>query len=119
MLSTAGKDADNAVALTLVALRTAFAALASAGEAEAAISLENDQSGALYQLLTAENADALQKLLHSAYNQADTGTKILENALEIETKNLSTAQSDLNKAQIILQSLQSGLSAANAAGLAS
>ena len=119
MLSTAGKDADNAVMLTLVALRTAFAALASAGEAEAAISLVNDQSGALYQLLTAENADALQKSLHSAYNQADIDVKILEKALEIETGNLNIAQSDLNTAQITLRSLQSGLSAANAAAFAS
>ena len=118
-VSTAGKDADNAVALTLIALRSAFTALASTGEAETAISLQNDQSGVLYQLLTTENADALQKLLHSAYNQAETDNKILKKALEIETKDLSTAQSNLNTAQITLQSLQSGLAAAGAAAMAS
>jgi hypothetical protein len=118
-VSTAGKDANNAVALTLIALRSAFMALASGDESKANISLENDQSGALYQLLTAESADALQKLLHSAYDQAESDNKILEKALEIETKDLNTAQLNLYTAQVTLQPLQSGLTAANAAALAS
>jgi len=118
-VTMAGNDANNAVALTLISLRSAFTALASGDEAKATISLENDQSGFLYQLLTAESADALQKLLHSAYDQAETNSKILEKALEIETKDLITAQSNLYTAQVTLQSLQSGLTAANAAALAS
>jgi len=118
-VNTAVKDANDAVALTLTALRSAFTALASGDEAKATISMENDQSGFLYQLLTAKSADTLQNLIHSAYNQSNTDNKILAKAFEIETKNLNTAQSNLGTAQVTLQSLQSGLTAANAAALAS
>lgn len=52
MLATAGNDANNAVALTLIALQTAFTAQSSNTESQAATALEYIQSMDVYQLIT-------------------------------------------------------------------
>jgi hypothetical protein len=71
MLTTAGNDANNAVALTLVALQSVFAAQASNIESESAFALEYVQAQTLYYTITgtlpvaplslSKNANAPQK----------------------------------------------------------
>jgi hypothetical protein len=129
VLATAGSDANNAVALALVALKSTFAAQASNMESEAAIELAYTQSSDLYETLVngiasdeveeKEKEKSLEYLLHEAYKNAKANYQKIEKALIICTKQLNDAKSDLNKAQIKLKSLQSGLAAANAAALAS
>jgi hypothetical protein len=129
VLATAGSDANNAVALALVALKSTFAAQASNMESEAAIELAYTQSSDLYETLVngmasdeveeKEKEKSLEYLLHEAYKNAKANYQKIEKALTICTKQLNDAKSDLNKAQIKLKSLQSGLAAANAAALAS
>jgi len=130
VLATAGSDANNAVALTLIALKSTFAAQASNTESEAAIELAFTQSDDLYECLigapdedndtdTDPKTKSLDGLLHDAYTNAKENYRRMEKALVMCTKQLNDAKSDLNKAQIKLKSLQSGLAAANAAALAS
>jgi hypothetical protein len=139
MVSTAGKDANNAVALTLVALQSTFAAEASNMEAESALALEYSQAIAFYQTLTgavtlssnaqanteqkAENkqiaAASLKGLLYKAYHDAKSYYKRTDKACIIITKQLNEAVTALNTAQVKLKSLQAGLAAANAAAMAS
>jgi len=130
MVGTAGKDANNAVALTLVALNATFASMASNMESESALALENSQAIALYQMLTGifppKTDDgteviipSLQSYLHTAYNTAKTNYEQTEAAFKITTNQLNEAKTNLNKAQVKLRSLQSGFAAANAAALAS
>lgn len=52
LLATAGTDANNAVALTLVALKSVFSAQASSMESEAAFALEYVQAQTLYYTIT-------------------------------------------------------------------
>jgi Ribonuclease G/E len=128
-ISTAGKDANNAVALVLVALKSVFAAQASNLESEAATALEYTEAMKLYDVLTGKSVDeddddkkhpdSLQKLLHEAYTAAETGYKDAFRANAETIKQLNQANSELSKAQIKLKSLQSGLAAGNAAALAS
>jgi len=128
VLATAGTDANNAIALTLIALKSTFAAQASNTESEAAIELAYTQSDDLYECLigapdddndTSKKETSLDCLLHDAYANAKENYHRMEKALAMSTKQLNDAKSDLNKAQIKLKSLQSGLAAANAAALAS
>lgn len=144
IVNTAGKDANNAVALTLVALKSSFTAQASSIECEAAVALEYAQAILLYQVLTGtievydktpENMDenftpnpapkndgtktCLQDLLDNAYLNAKSQHELLYTANGEITKQLNTANAKSNKAQITLKSLQSGLAAATAAALAS
>jgi hypothetical protein len=126
MLTTAGADADNAVALTLVALKSAFAAQASNLESEAVSSLENIQAVKLYQVLTENPPEVagiqkrcLKDLLYKAYEIADTKYDEAYQANKEATRQLNIALTELNQAQVKLRSLQAGLAAANAAALAS
>jgi hypothetical protein len=128
-ITDVGKDANNAVALTLVALQSIFVAQESSLESEAAITLEYLQSDSLYGILTGKVKDALeikeasplclQKLLSDAYDEAKKAYKQVHSASKSATKQLNQANADLNKAQIKLASLQSGLAAGTAAALAS
>jgi hypothetical protein len=127
LLNQAGTDANNAVALTLVALQTVFTALASNMESEAASSIEYLQSMAVYQLITGTNAEgkkadnytnSLQYLIHQAYEKAKIQYEEMYNASLVTTQQLNDAQLSLAQAQISLQSLQAGLAAGNAAALA-
>jgi len=130
MIGQAGKDANNAVALTLVALQSIFAAQGSSLEAEAATALEYTQSRLLYETITGKDANGNQR--EEKNNKASLKTLVASNLVyatdaythaqkaNIQAINeLSAATAELSKAQINLRSLQSGLAAANAAALAS
>ncbi|HET6992935.1 MAG TPA: hypothetical protein VFJ43_16505 [Bacteroidia bacterium] len=127
MLTTAGNDANNAVALTLVALQSTFAAQASNMESQSATALEYIQSQDVYQLMTGTDADgkpitgrvSLKSLLYAAYKDALSYYDLMLTAVKGTTIQLNNAQTNLNKAQVQLKSLQSGLAAGNAAALAS
>ncbi|MFT3795820.1 hypothetical protein [Flavobacterium sp.] len=124
MITTAGADANNAVALQLTALKAAFAAQSSNQDAEAACALEYSQAIRLYDVLTTNAGtdvpgSSLQQLLHQANDQAQ---KDYAQALSAFTETLNQLEfktTELNKAQTNLKSLQLGLAAANAAALAS
>ena len=128
MITTAGTDANNAVALTLVALEAVFASQATTLESEAALSLEYLQAVKLYEFITGTEADdikdelpekSIKELLYDAYA---ISSNIYEKALTASKdtiKQLSEAKTKLSKAEIRLSSLESGLAAANAAALAS
>lgn len=126
MVGVAGKNANDAVALTLIALKSTFAAQASNRETEMAMALEFDQSKDFYSLLTGTtatnntvNKTSLTWYLDNAYSVARSKYKLTEKAYKIIAKQLSDANADLSKAQVKLKSLQAGLAAANAAALAS
>lgn len=133
MVGKAGNDANNAVALTLVALKSTFASQDSNIESQAAAELEYKQSKELYSLLTGSDSEAnvspkqlaideaksIQGLLHSAYQGAKESYKEMHTACNDLTGQLNSAQSKLDKAQVSLSSLKAGLAAANAAALAS
>lgn len=128
-ISAAGADANNAVALTLVALQSAFTTQAANFESEAATALEYTQAIKLHKILTenppqtSDIADlkkkCLKDLLYEAYASAEDAYVQAHKANTDTTRELNTAISDLNKAQIKLKSLQLGLAAGNAAALAS
>jgi hypothetical protein len=128
-INAAGTDANNAVALTLIALKSIFAAQSTCLESEAATALEQKQALTLFKTLTGENNlndktndltnDSIQSLLHKVNNDAIIAYKEYNKANEETTKQLNVATTNLNKAQIKLVSLQSALAAANAAALAS
>jgi len=113
-----GTDANNAVALALVALQSTFSAQASGLETMQAITLERDQSTAFHQMLTTPGT-SIQVLIASAYTDAKTQYETCLADCVVVTNQLAEAQAKLNKAQVKLKSLQAGLNAAMAAALAS
>ena len=123
MITTAGTDANSAVALTLIALQSTFVAQATAMEAETAIGLEYTQAIALTKLLTGSvkggSPSSLQGLFHRAFADARKNYVLVEKANFTTIRQLNMAKASLNTAQVKLKSLQSGLAAANAAALAS
>ncbi len=123
MISTAGTDANNAVAVTLISLQSSFLAQATEMEAETAIGLAYTQSIALTKLLTGSfkegNPNSLQSIFYQAYKDASVNYTLIEAANFRTSKQLGAAKAQLNTAQVKLKSLQSGLAAANAAALAS
>jgi len=127
MVGTAGADANNAVALTLVALKATFAAEASNLESEAALALEDYQSAIFYEMLVKtvvnksekEPVKSLKDIFYEAYVNAKADYKRADKAFKITNNQLIGARSALDEAQIKLKSLQLGLGAANAAALAS
>ncbi|PIF29802.1 hypothetical protein CLU81_0186 [Flavobacterium sp. 9] len=130
-INTAGTDANNAVALTLIALKSTLAAEASILESEAAITLENKQATKLYLTLTDEKSidtplslhpvseTCIRGLLYNAYKNSQLAYDKANTANDETVRQLNYATTNLSKAQIKLQSLQSGLAAATAAALAS
>jgi hypothetical protein len=128
VISDAGKDANNAVALTLVALSSTFVAQAGTLESEAAAALECMQSMQLYEILAGKNSQdkpstqadtSLAFLISKANDAADEAYKRAKKANDDATKELNKGIADLTKAQNSLKSLQAGLAAANAAAMAS
>ncbi len=123
MITTAGTDANSAVAITLTALQSTFAAQAMEMEAETTMGLEYTQSIALTKLLTGSvkggSPASLQGLFHQAFADARKNYVLVEKANFTTIKQLNMAKANLNTAQVKLKSLQSGLAAANAAALAS
>lgn len=135
MINTAGSDANNAVALALVALKSSFAANATAIESESAIALEYQQSLSLWKLLTGTDENMLpdkdsissadKKIQNSLYGRlyiafeaAKVNYENITKALLNVNSQLNDVTASLNKAQVKLNSLQLGLSAGNAAALA-
>jgi uncharacterized coiled-coil protein SlyX len=125
MIGAAGKDANNAVSLGLIAMKSVFAAQASNMESEAASSLEYLQSIKSYQLLTVAHVPdelpfaSLQKLLYTAYDNAKANYEQIHAACRVISNQLNSANISLSKAQVKLKSLQSSLAAGNAAAFAS
>jgi chromosome segregation ATPase len=128
MITTAGNDANNAVALSLVALKSSFTAQAMSIESEATAALEYTDAIKLLEILTGKNAQgkpsarisqSLTELIELANTQADEKAKQAEKALKEVTEQLNATKAQLSKAQVKLTSLQTGLAAANAAAMAS
>lgn len=128
LVTTAGTDANNAVALTLVALNACFAAQASALEAEASCALEYTEILKLNEMITGtnpqgepsdDNAHCLQTLIDNAWTKNDLKYIDALAANNEVLKQLSEMQGELSKATINMNSLKSALAAANAAALAS
>lgn len=124
MITTAGTNANNAVALSLVALNATFTAQSTNKDVLNTAALESLQSIKLYDKLiddkkTNSSNLSLNTLLNNAYNVAVIEFNKMQNAYNETLKQLNLKTADLNKAQINLKSLQSGLAAANAAALAS
>ncbi|AXG69252.1 hypothetical protein KORDIASMS9_01472 [Kordia sp. SMS9] len=132
MVTTASSDANNAVALTLVALQSVFAAQATTKESEAAVALEMLQAIKLYEFVigddTVDNiqsdvplspATSIRGLLYTAYVISENMYNQALAASNDTIKQLNNTKRELSKAQINLSSLQAGYAAANAAALAS
>lgn len=132
LIGRSSKDANNVVALTLVALQSTFTAQSANIESEAAASVEYFQAIQLYEIITgtvsgdkpAKNSERIQavslsSMIDNAYAKAKEvyDDAYITNQQIIEELNKMTA--GLSKAQVKLESLQSGLAAANAASLAS
>lgn len=138
MVTTAGADANNAVALTLVALQSVFSSQATTLESEAAMALQLLQATKLYELMIGEEVDDIQNELPST--ETPTGSdetytiqSLLDYAYTVTSnmynesleaskdtiKQLNDSESKLSDAQVQLASLQAGYAAANAAALAS
>lgn len=128
VINEAGVDANNAVALTLVALKSTFVAQGGTLESEAAAALEFTQSIQLHEIITGTDTKgnknptyetSLKFLIDQANAAAMVSYKKAENASLDTTAELNKGISDLTKAQNKLKSLQAGLAAANAAAMAS
>ena len=126
-ITQAGTDANNAVALTLIALQTTFTAQATNTETGAASVLEKQQAENLVTVLTKNVKKTAEKdghvsiktLLYKAYALASEHYDREFAAMIIVTNQLNEAQANLDTATIKLQSLEAGLAAATAAALAS
>lgn len=128
VLATAGKDANNAVSLTMNALKSVFASQATISESESSLALEYLQSVKLIEFILGQDVDTtesdlpqpgIKQLLQESYDKA---VALYDSALEAfqDTQDqLDNAKDDLSQAQIRLASSQAGLAAANAAALAS
>lgn len=127
MVGNAGTNANNAVALTLVALNAVFTSQANTIESEAIITLENFQVEKLYEFMTQEATPTdgklpvknIKTLIDEMY---DNSLVLYASALDANndiTKQLSNETSALDSAKMNLSSLQAGLAAANAAAIAS
>ena len=121
-MATAGTDANNAVALTLVALKSTFASQASGGEAEAAVTLTYIQAKSLHDVISPTGVAKVPNIMNQltvAYDNAKTHYQLSKTANDEAANELKIAKSKLRKAEVKLKSLQSGLGAANAAAIAS
>ncbi len=122
---TAGKDANNAVALTLIAFKSAFTARASIMELEVLTGFLDLQSSALYENISADTTGKpeagkhLTDQISHAYEQAKLQYEQAQHAVSETTNQVNTAQGLLSTAQLKLRSLQAALAAGNAAALAS
>jgi len=123
MITAAGNNANNAVALSLVALNATFTAQSTNKQVQNTAALESLQSIKLYDKLTNDKKTnspslSLKTLLNNAYDIAVAEFNKMQSAYNETLNQLNLKTADLNKAQINLKSLQSGLAAANAAALA-
>ncbi|MGG8496997.1 hypothetical protein ACQY1Q_11300 [Tenacibaculum sp. TC6] len=159
MVTNAGTDANNAVALTLTALNSVFVSQSTTIQSEGTMSLEFLYAIKLYEFITGEDLSTLaeeetpdkmlsiidkirlnkkanlllevetviqdkqkasiKELINEAYTIAVYRYNQILIASNDAIKQLSEAEIALNKETVKLNSLQAGLSAANAAALAS
>jgi uncharacterized coiled-coil protein SlyX len=127
IIGTVGMDANNAVALTLVALKSTMEAQSSNIQSAPAGKWVFVEVKQLYQTLTGmdENGKPLAKksnpliaLLTEAFFEAQTKYEEMETAVKCSTIELNSAITLLAKKKVALMSFLSGLAAANAAALA-
>ncbi|WP_299113995.1 hypothetical protein [uncultured Winogradskyella sp.] len=129
MITTAGEDANNAVALTLIALKSAFASQATSFECESVSATEFIQSQRLYYTIIGKKLDGskaddtvdtcLKDLIYQAYEDAKDDYEQALTASVDTTLQLNETTAKLERGQIKLASLEAGLAAAKAAALAS
>jgi hypothetical protein len=128
MVTEATTNANNAVALTLVALESVFASQATIIESKSAMALELLQAKKLYEFIMGRkvtdaedvtNRTSLLYYLDEAYNITSNMYEETLAASDDTTGQLNAAQVSLSKSEVKLSSLQAGLAAANAAALAS
>lgn len=132
LVTTAGKDANNAIALTLTALRSVFATEAACLEVCTALQLESYQAAQLVHRLGLPHPQQQAKpgerptdergiypMLHEVYQHAKTDYENAHDANNRTQEQLNGASVALRQAQVRLASLQAGYSAANAAANAS
>lgn len=118
-INTAVTDANNAVALTLVALKASYSAYAMNIESGTVVTLTQKLSEGFYNSLTGNAAVSTVALFNEMCLHAEANYVIAKNKSVESTNQLNEALLQLNTVQIKLKSLQSGLAAGNAAGLAS
>ncbi|MES1181289.1 MAG: hypothetical protein ABUL44_00695 [Flavobacterium sp.] len=129
LLNEVGKDADNAVALTMVAFKVSLAAQVVNLQSQFEFSFAYNLSSDLYNAICGNeylhnNASGLSgTLLINAMDEVFENTKLLYeksiNASESINQQLVRSISALNNANTKLSSLQAGLAAGNAAAMAS
>jgi hypothetical protein len=128
MVTEATTNANNAVALTLVALESVFASQATTIESKSAMALELLQAKKLYEFIMGRkvtdaedvtNRTSLLYYLDEAYNITSNMYEETLAASDDTTGQLNAAQVSLSNSEVKLSSLQAGLAAANAAALAS
>jgi hypothetical protein len=135
LASVAGKDANTAVALTLVALKSSFVANATNIEAQGLVIVVNTQSQNLkanwgekakqtpaadtQQPPVQDEFKSIYTLLQDANQQAIANYAVISSANDAVLGELDDAKIKLDKATVKLKSLQLGYAAANAAALAS
>lgn len=125
LLTTARTNAGNAVAVSVAALQSTFAAQASSIACRQALTVEYTQAADLYDALTGissitqpeKTETHLSTVLADAYKEAQTHYELAYGAVNTTTGQLDNAQIRLNKSQVTLASLQADLAAANAAAL--
>ncbi|WP_184544893.1 hypothetical protein [Mucilaginibacter sp. FT3.2] len=116
MIGTAGADANNAIALMLIALKSTFAAQATSTESDAATAHVANQANQLLGAIWGKQPRGLAALLYKVHEDNCAKYEFINKAFKLVTDQLNNAQFSLNKAQIKLQSLQSALVALNQQG---
>lgn len=137
MLTKATTDANNAVATTLTALTSSYAAEATVIESKKITVLEDKQAKNLYEKMTngaetrtsplnsdgfvmsvEDDSTGILALLQYAYKKSITDYNLALDASNTATGQLEFAQAQLQHATTILNSLKAGLAAATAAAYA-
>lgn len=121
MIATAGTDANNAVALTLTALKSSYTTQASLDENEAIAVLEFIKAEELLKNITTNDSDSetsLKDSINQAYKEAKSQYNLALDASNDTTKQLEDSKAQLEKQKVALASTQAELAAATAAALA-
>ena len=111
MLSESSTDANNAMALSITACKSVFTAEPACSVSKSTLGLINQQSNSLSQQLVSSQADnndfdGLSKLIDKALNSTTSiYEKQAKSTQEVEIK-LSDKKTDLEKAELELESLQ-------------
>lgn len=117
LTGTAGEKANNAVALTLTALKSVFEAQAGIKETGCVAQVGNNQTDHLLKILKGPNSMAT--LINEEVIRTDQQQHNAQTASNETLNQLNFTKSQLQKAQVRLDSLKAGLAAAKAAAFAS